>query len=136
MKEKYQPESPLFIESVKNHQRLVNILTKAQNKSGISQLSQQEASKLMNRSPVWVRKAIIRLNTEDTCITMIAPGKYVVHYTNILNQGVFSEIMKLIIDCNDKPELLHMEDRTIATQRDINIKTVQMFKAYVRSNLA
>jgi hypothetical protein len=137
VKEKQQqPKSSLFSESVKNHQRLVNVLVEAQNKSGISLLSQQEASMLMNHSPVWVRKAIKRLNIENTCITMIAPGKYGVHYTDILGQGVFFEILKLIMDCKDKPELLHMEDRMIATQRGINIKTVQMFKTYVRSDLA
>lgn len=134
MEEIQQHKSSLFVESVKNHQRLVNIFIEAQNKSGISLLSQQEVSKLMNRSPAWVKKAIKRLNTEDTCITMMAPGKYVVHYSNILEQGVFSEILKLIIDCNDAPELLHIEDRAIATKRGINIRTVQMFKAYLRTN--
>ncbi|CAB1245753.1 protein of unknown function [Ruminococcaceae bacterium BL-4] len=65
---------------------------------------------------------------------MTAPGKYVVHYTNILDKGVFSEILKLFMDCNDTPGLLHMDDKTIAHQRGINIKTVQMFKAYVRAD--
>lgn len=49
MKEKQQqPKSSLFSESVKNYQRLVNILVEAQNESGISVISQQETSMLMD----------------------------------------------------------------------------------------
>ena len=108
-------------------------MIEAKNKAGISQLSQPEMARLMSRSQTWVRKAIKRINTEDTCIEKIAPGKYVVHYSNIMDQGVFFEIMKLIIDCYNTPELFHIKDSIIATERGIKVKTVQMFKAYLRT---
>lgn len=133
MKEIAQHESPLFFESVKNHQRLVNILADARAKGNISCLSQPEMARLVGRSQTWVVQAIKRLNTEDTCIEMIASEKYVVHYTDVLAQGVFSEIMKLIIDCFKDPELFKVKDSTIAAERSLNIKTVQMFKAYLRT---
>ncbi len=78
-------------------------------------------------------QAIKRLNTEDICIEIIASSKYVVNYTDILSRGVFSEIMKLIIDFYDEPELFHVKDRTIAIERGLKVKTVQMFKAYLRT---
>ena len=64
---------------------------------------------------------------------MIASEKYIVHYTDILAQGVFSKIMKLIIDCCEDPELFKDKDSSIAKERCLNIKTVQMFKAYLRT---
>lgn len=133
MKEISQNESSLFAESVKAHQRLVNILADARDEDNISRLSQPEMAGLVGRSQTWVAHAIKRLNTEDACIEMIAPEKYVVHYTDILARGVFSEIMKLIIDCCGDPELFNVKDGTIATERCLNIKTVQIFKAYLRT---
>jgi len=133
MKEIAQNKNSLFAESVKNHQRLVNILADVRDKDNISHLSQPEMARLVGHSQTWVVQAIKRLNTEDTCIEMISSEKYVVHYTDILTQGVFSEIMKLIIDCCEDPELFKVKDSTIAKERCLNIKTVQMFKAYLRT---
>jgi len=132
MKTMPQEESSPFIESVENHQNLVNILLDAKNKDGISQLSQPEMAKLMNRSQTWVVKAIKRLNTEDTCIEMIAPGKYVVHYTNIYMRGVFSEILKLTITISQDVEMFFLRDEIISKKYGIKVKTVQMFKSYMR----
>ena len=133
MKEIVLNESSLFAESVKNHQRLVNILVDARDEDNVSHLSQLEMAKLVGLSQTWVVQAIKRLNTEDTCIEMIAPMKYVVHYTDILDRGVFSEIMTLFIDCCQNLELFNDNDSSIAKKRCLNIKTVQMFKAYLRT---
>ncbi|MFV0240912.1 MAG: hypothetical protein ACK5H4_12850 [Lacrimispora sphenoides] len=133
MKEIIQNEKSLFSESVKNHQKLINILDDARGEDNISRLSQPEMARLIGHSQTWVAQAIRRLNTEDMCIEMIAPAEYIVYYTNILDQGVFSEIMKLIIDCIKSPELFNGKDGTIAKERCINIKTVQMFKSYLRT---
>lgn len=133
MKEILTREGSLFAESIKNHQRLVNILIEAKNEAGISQLSQPDMAKLMMRSQTWVGQAIKRLNTQDICVEMIGPENYILHYTDILAHGVFSEIMKLIIDCYESPELFLEKDSEIAAARGINVKTVQMFKAYLRT---
>ena len=133
MDEKVQNESSLFVESVKNHQRLVNILVEARGEDNISRLSQPEMARSIGHSQTWVAQAIRRLNTADMCIEMIAPAEYIVHYTNILACGIFSEILKLIIDCSENPELFKVKDSVIATERCLNIRTVQMFKAYLRT---
>lgn len=133
MEGKAQNKSSLFAESVKIHQRLIDVLIDAKGEDNISRLSQPEVARLVGRSQTWVVQAIKRLNTEDLCIEMLGSEKYVVHYTNILNQGVFSEIMKLIIDCNEDFELFKEKDSMIAGERNLNIRTVQMFKAYLRT---
>lgn len=133
MEEKAQNESSLFAESLKNHQKLVNILVDARGEDNISRISQPEMARLIGHSQTWVAQAIKRLNTEDMCIDMIAVEQYIVYYTDILARGVFSEIMKLIMNCSENPELFKMKDGTIATERCLNIRTVQMFKAYLRT---
>lgn len=133
MNEKEQNEISIFAESVKHHQRIVSILADARGEDNISHLSQPEMAGLVGRSQTWVAQAIRRLNTEDMCIEIIAPAKYIVYYTDILARGVFSEIMKLIIDCSEDPELFNVKDSVIATERCLNIRTVQMFKAYLRT---
>jgi lipopolysaccharide export LptBFGC system permease protein LptF len=80
MKEILQSGNLLFIESVKNHQKLVNILADARDENNISHISQSEMARLIGHSQTWVVKAIKRLNTEDTCVEMLASEKYVVHY--------------------------------------------------------
>lgn len=68
MEEKAQNESSLFAESLKNHQKLVNILVDARGEDNISRISQPEMARLIGHSQTWVAQAIKRLNTEDMCI--------------------------------------------------------------------
>lgn len=128
-----QTAKSFFIESVKTHQRLVDMLAETKDKKGVSQLSQPDMARMMGRSQTWVEQAINRLNAEDVCIEMISPAQYVVHYTDILSRGVFHEIMKLIFDYDETPELFHEKDSVLAEDRGISIRTVQMSKAYLRS---
>lgn len=88
----------------------------------------------MNRSQSWVTQAIRRLNTEDKCIEMLAAGTYILHYTNLLEQGVFSEIKQLILECHNSPGFFYERDSIIASRRGVRIKTIQMLKAYLRTN--
>ena len=133
MDEETQNKSSLFTESVKIHQRLLDILIDARGVDNISHISQPEMARLVGRSQTWVAQAIKRLNTEDMCIEMLAPEKHVVYYTNILAQGVFSEIMTLINDCYEDIGLFEVNDSTIAEERKLNIRTVQMFKSFLRT---
>ncbi len=133
MKKESHKCNSLFIESVNNHQRLVDILVQYRDENGISLISQPQMARLMNHSQTWVAKAIKRLNTEDVCIEMIASGKYVVNYTNILAQGVFNEILKLIVEVDGSPTLFHETDSTLAIKRGVKVKTIQMFKSYLRT---
>lgn len=57
MKEIAQNESALFAESIKNHQRLVNILVDARDEDNISHLSQPQMARLVGHSQTWVVQA-------------------------------------------------------------------------------
>ena len=125
-------ENKLFVDSVNMHQKLVDIIVEAKDDDGISRISQPEMAELTNRSQSWVGKAIRRLNTEDICIEMVASGQYVVHYANILEKGVFCEVLKLINDYYVTPELLNTQDKILAAERGIKTRTSYMFKSYIR----
>lgn len=60
MDEKAQNESSLFAESVKIHQRLIDVLIDVRGEDNISHLSQPEMASLVGRSQTWVVQAIRR----------------------------------------------------------------------------
>jgi RimJ/RimL family protein N-acetyltransferase len=128
---------PVFYKSAHTHQTLVDTIIRFKEEDGVSYLSTPEMGKLVNRSQTWVMQAIKRLNVEDTCVEMIKPGKYVVHYDNILSRGVFSKIQKLLIMCVSDfeimKEVIYMTDKDVAKNHDMTLTTAQMFKAYLRS---
>lgn len=123
----------LFLQSVQAHQQLVDILLQARNADGISVLTELEMAVRMNRSLTWVKKAIEQLNREEVCIKRVSPNGYTIQYDNILERGVFADIMSLIRECDSSPELLQVPDSALATEKNLNIKTVQMGKAYIRA---
>jgi len=129
----------MFFGSVKTHQRLVDVIISFRDKHGVSHISQQEMSKLTNRSTACISKSISRLNIENLCVELIGPGKYVVHYDNILAQGVFYKILKLLVFCsidvNFIKETYYMKDKDVASKHNIKLKTVQMFKTYLRDSV-
>ncbi len=130
MHEILSQDKTLFTESVKNYQKLVDILIESKNEDEISAISYSDIAEIMGYSQTWVRKAMKRLNTEDACIKMIATAKYVVNYTNILLKGVFFEISKLIIEFCMVPELILKKEAEIAAEQGISLKTIQMLKSY------
>ncbi len=92
-------------------------------------------AKKINRSQTWVANAIKRLNTEEICIELISSGKYKVNYEDLLSQGVFSKILFLIKNTFSDPTLILKKDSEIANEYGFNIKTVQMYKSYIRTGL-
>lgn len=123
----------LFADSLKLHQRLVDILVEARDENGFSLISQPEIAVKIGRSQTWVANAIKRLNTEDTCIEFISNGKYKLHYDNLLLSGVFSKVLLLIRDTQLNPSMFGKKDSIIAEEYGFSIKTVQMYKAYLRT---
>lgn len=121
----------LFEESLKNHQKLVDVLVDAQDENGISRLSQSEMARRVDHSQTWVSQAIRRINAEDVCIEKISAGVYRVHYSNLAAQGVFSKILNLMIDCYCDFSVFQKKDREIAEEWDLKLRTVQMFRAYL-----
>lgn len=123
----------LFADSMNLHQQLVNILVDARDESGFSLISQPEIAARIGRSQTWVASAIKRLNTEDICIESISNGKYKVNYENLLLSGVFSKILVLIRDTQLEPSIFSKKDSDIAKEYGFSLKTVQMYKAYLRT---
>ena len=76
---------------------------------------------------------IITINTEDNCIEMVSPGKYIVHYKDLLEHGTFLCIKNLIIDAIKEHQLLIESDKSIAAKYGYKLRTVQMFKAYMKT---
>lgn len=121
----------LFTESVINHQLLVDKMLEFKNEEGICEISQPELARLTNHSQTWVTSAIKRLNTEDTCIEIVGPSKYVVHYPNIGRQGVFSKIFQMMFDLEQDPCMFRMKEAEIASIYSVKLKTIKMFKSYI-----
>lgn len=123
----------LFMDSVRLHQQLVNILIETRDDRGFSLISQPEIAARIDRSQTWVASAIKRLNTEEACIEMVASGMYKLNYEDILSQGVFSKILLLIVDTQADPTMIAKKDSEIAEEYGFKLKTVQMYKAYLRT---
>ncbi len=123
----------LFAASLKLHQQLVDILIEARDENGFSLISQPEIAAKIDRSQTWVAKAIKRLNTEDICIELVSNGKYRLNYENLLLSGVFSKVLILIRDTLLNPSMFFKKDSAIAEEYGFSIKTVQMYKAYLRT---
>ena len=123
-------EKTLFIESLTNHQRLIDVLLEHKNVEGICVISEEELSIAMNRSWGWIKKAICRINTEDLCVERIATNRYRVHYKNLLEQGVFFLIAKMIINIAYNPYMLHWKNDELMQKFGCTLKTVQMYRAY------
>lgn len=51
-------QKTLFVESLDNHQKLINILLEHKNEDGICEISKKELSIAMDRSLTWIQKAI------------------------------------------------------------------------------
>lgn len=131
--EKLNKDYPLFIESLLNHQKLINILVEYRDGNNISRISQPKMAILMDRSQTWVAQAIKRINTEDVCIEFRGAEQYIVHYDNLLTRGVFSEIMRLMIILYETPDMFHEKDSDLACKYNLKLKSIQMFKAYLRT---
>ena len=123
----------LFADSLKLHQQLVDILVESKDENGFSLISQPEIATRIGRSQTWVASAIKRLNTEDICIELVSNGKYKLNYENLLLSGVFSKILVLIRDTQLEPSIFSEKDSIIAEKYGISVKTVQMYKAYLRT---
>lgn len=125
-------KDPIFMHSYLLHQRLVDTLLEFKGEDGICRVTQTELSQLMDISPSRISQAIQQLNTEECCIKRLGMGKYIVNYRDILKNGTFARISDLIEEACLHPELIKTPDKEIAKTHGLNIKTVQMFKTYVR----
>lgn len=125
-------EKNTFTKSLLKYQGIIDTMLEHKNKDGICVISQKKLGEKVSITQTNVSRAIRQINTEETCIEILSPGKYIVHYRNILERGTFACIWNLFFDFEKNPQLLFESDKSIAERYGYKLKTVQMFKAYVR----
>ena len=123
----------LFEMSINKCQKLIDTMLEYQNKDGICVVSQVELAKRLSLCQTNISDAIKKINTEDLCIEQLSPGFYKIHYTSLLERGTFSCIFRLMLDLRENPNLAFEKDKSIANRYRYKLKTVQMFKAYIKS---
>lgn len=123
-------EKTLFVESLENHQKLVDILLAHENEKGICEISEEELQKSINRSMAWVKKAIKKINTEDMCIEIVGVDRYLVHYDSLLKKGVFSVILRMILHTAVDFDMLSWKNEKLMQEFGCTLKTVQMYRAF------
>ena len=125
-------EQNTFTKSLLKYQGIIDTMLEHKNKDGICVISQKELGEKVSIKQNTVSKAIRQINTEEICIEMLSPGKYIVHYRNIMERGTFACIWNLFLDFGKNPQLLFESDKSIAERYGYKLKTVQMFKAYTK----
>ena len=120
----------LFIKSLENHQKLIDIILQHKNEKGICEVSKRELSVAMNCSLTLINKWIIQVNREDICIETVGRNKYIVHYESLIDQGVFNIIWKMLICTMEDVSLLDCTEEELMQKFKCTRKTVQMYKAY------
>lgn len=124
-------ENNVFYVSLNKCQAIVDIMLEHKNKDGICIISQLELSQKLSKTQTNISKSIRLINVEDKCIEMVSPGRYIVHYKDLLEHGTFLCIKNLIIDTTKDPQLLIESVESIAARYGYKPRTVQMFKAYM-----
>lgn len=121
----------IFIESLENHQRLVDTLLTHENAEGICEITEEEILSEMKRSSAWLKKAIKKINTEDTCIEIVGYNKYKVNYKNLYEKGVFNLIFQMMLCTLVDDNIFKMKNKELMEKFDCTLKTVQMYRAYL-----
>ena len=120
----------LFLESLENHQKLIDILLECQNQEGICVISEKQLSIAMDRSLTWVQKAINQINREDLCVEFVGRDRYIVHYDDLIKRGVFNVVFRMMIDTFENIEILGWTNAQLMDCYGCKLQTVQMYRAY------
>ena len=126
-------EENLFAISLIICQKLINAMLEYENENGVCVVSQTELAKRLSLAQTNISNAIKKVNVEDLCIEMLSPGLYKVHYKNLLERGTFSCIWTLMLDAGEDYRLVFEKNQIIADRYGYRLKTVQMFKAYIKT---
>lgn len=126
-------EKLLFIESLENHQAVIDHILKYKNDDGICRVKQAQLMLETGRHWTWIAKAIKRINTEEVCIEKLGTSEYRIIHADLLQHGVFTRILEMLLDTITMPEIVKMKDRELMDRYHCSLKTVQMYRAYVTS---
>lgn len=122
----------LFLDSLIQHQRLLDAISDFADEDGICRLSQTELGKIVGRSQIWVSQAIKRINSEDICIKCVSGG-YKAIYPQLAEHGVFSTLLFLCKEVAADRVVFFLKDAELAQKYNVPLKTVQMLKSYFRT---
>ena len=125
-------EKNLFAISISKCQRLINIMLEYKNDDDVCVVSQTELAKRLSLSQTNIGDAIRKVNVEDLCIEMLKPGFYKIHYVNLFERGTFACIWNLMLAAEKDSTLVFEKDKVIASRYGYKLKTVQMFKSYIK----
>ena len=120
----------LVIESLENHQKLIDIFLEHKNKEGICAVTRKELSTAMNRSLTWIKKAIDQINREDLCIETVGRNRYIVHYEDLTQKGVYNVVLTMILYTFENADAISWKDEMLMQHFGCTLKTVQMYRAY------
>lgn len=134
----------LFVESLENHQKLIDVLLAHQNEDGICEITEEEILSELKKSSAWLKKAVKKINTEDLCIESIGSTlkegyvkekkRYKVHYDNLLTKGIFHTIFCMIYYTSvEDINIIRMKNEELMELFQCPLKTVQMYRAYCTS---
>lgn len=127
-----QLEYTMFNDSVKKHQQLIDLIAKKIDNN--EPITREILANEMGLSKGWIDKARQQINTEDECIDYKV-GNVQLNYRNLLEKGVYSIIKQMIEDSEINFPVFLFDNKKLSDIYHIKIKTVQMYRAYIRENM-
>ncbi len=120
----------LFVTSLKHHQELIDHILKYKEPDGICRVCQVQLMLDTGRGWTWIDKAIKRINTEEICVQRKGTSAYIVIHESLLEAGVFSRILHMLMDTYETPKILQMKDAELMVKYECKLKTIQMYRSY------
>ena len=120
----------LFNESVKHHQDIIDHILKYKGSDGVCRVCQAQLMLDTGRHWTWIDKAIKRMNTEEVCVQKKGTSEYIVIHESLLEAGVFSRILRMLMDTYETPEIVKMKNAELMAKYECSLKTVQMYRSY------
>lgn len=123
----------LFIESVKHHQDFIDRILKYKETDGVCRVCQAQLMLDTGRHWTWIDRAIKRMNTEEVCVQKKGTCEYIVIHESLLEAGVFSRVLRMLMDTYEMPEIVEMKNAELMEKYECSLKTVQMYRSYALS---
>lgn len=126
----------VFMQSLNEHQALINYLNDNVSDDGLIYLSRTKMAKKLGKSPTLMANYISRINTIDECVKQIKPGVYKLKYTNLKEFGVFPVILKALkkIDKN-MSNYISLSYKQKADYLDISVSLIPIIEGYLYAEL-
>lgn len=121
-----------FNQSLYEHQLFVEVLLANTESDGLIYLSQTHMAILIGKSQTLVSSYLKQLNRIDQCISQVSRGVYKLHYSNIVNNGVFPMIRKSLTRImDDSSKYLYLNNKGKADYLSVDIKLIPIIDAYL-----